>query len=37
MMLHSEVSLVVKLNLTQFFGVDSCGWTVVRQSAESVV
>ena len=30
---YSGVSLVIKLNLT-LFGVASCGWTTVGQSAE---
>ena len=34
MMCHAGVPLVVWLNLTLFCAVDSCGWTIVGQSAE---
>ena len=31
---HSVISLVVKSNLTLFFGVVSCTWTIIGRSAE---
>ena len=34
MMCHLGVSLVIKLNLTLFLGVVSCGWTILGLCAE---